>query len=68
MEGRVGAIMKEAGILRRTEDVGDDHCKRNVEYAKPLPEGGVDPLKGRRTNGSYFVQHQQNLGVDEPGR
>ena len=39
-------------------NVGDDHCKRSVEHAKPLPEGGVDPLKGRRTNGSYFVQYR----------
>ena len=30
VEGRVGAITKEAGILRRTEDAGDDHCKRRV--------------------------------------
>ena len=62
--GRVGTISK-AGVLRRT---GMCRCKRSVEYAKPLPEGGVDPPKGRRTNGSPLVQYRQNLGVDEPGR
>ena len=41
-EGRVGAITKETGILMRTEDADDDHCKGRV--LKPLPEGGVDLL------------------------
>ena len=56
VEGRVGAITKEVGILMRTEDAGGDHCKRRV--LKPLPEGGVDLLKGQRTNGWSFAHYR----------
>ena len=57
-ERRVGTMAEEAGILRRAEDAGDDRYKQTIEYTKPLPEGGVGPLKGRGTNGSSFAQYR----------
>ena len=64
VEGRVGAIRKEAGILMRTEDASDNHCKRSVKYTKPLPEGGADLLKGRRTDGWSFAHRRGRYESD----
>ena len=47
--------------------MSDDRCKRSMEYAKPLSEGGVDHPQDRRTTDCGIGRTWASMGLgDKP--